>query len=307
MKKRILEIGERLKSWCLQINPPGFEGINLWELLRFFFEGITKGAITTRASAISFKILLALAPTVILLFTLIPYIPIDNFQENLFAIIKTSLPADAFSTLEELILDLINNKFSTFLSISFLLGIYYASNSMNALLQGLKESYHLDRKKNALKQRLYSVILLLTLPLFLGTAFLTEALSSYVFNLLHKQGWIGDGLLSFAFGTARFIIVITLLLLAISTLYNLANERRKGWRIFSAGSWFSTLLILVTIKGFAYYVNTFGQFNKFYGSLGTVVVLLLWIYSINVVLIIGFDINMTLTKAKNYAQSQILS
>lgn len=307
MKKKIIEIGERIKAWCLRINPPGFEGINLWELLRFFFEGITKGAITTRASAISFKILLALAPTVILLFTLIPYIPIDNFQENLFAIIKTSLPADAFSTLEELILDLINNKFSTFLSISFLLGLYYASNSMNALLQGLKESYHLDRKKNALKQRLYSVILLLTLPLFLGTAFLTEALSNYLFNVLHKQGWIGDGLQSFAFSAVRFFIVITLLLLAISTLYNLANERRKGWRIFSAGSWFSTILILITIKGFAYYVNTFGQFNKFYGSLGTVVVLLLWIYSINVVLIIGFDINMTLNKAKNYAQSQILS
>jgi membrane protein len=306
MKEKAKQILERLKHWSQQINPPGFEGINLWDLLRFFFDGITKGAITTRASAISFKIILALAPTIILLFTLIPYIPIDNFQENLFGLIKTSLPEDAFSTIEELILDLINNKFTTFLSISFLLGIYYASNSMHALLQGLKESYHLDKKQNPFKQRLYSIVLLLTLPLFLGTAFLIEALSSHVFDALHKQGWIGDGLQSFAFGSARLLIMIVLLLLAISTLYNLANEKRNKWRVFSAGSWFATLLILLTIKGFAYYVNTFGQFNKFYGSLGTVVILLLWIYSINVVLIIGFDINMTLTKAKNYGKSQIL-
>lgn len=305
MKKKFYEIVERIKAYCLQINPPGFEGISLWEILRFFFEGISKGAITTRASAISFKIILALAPTVILLFTLIPYIPIDNFQENLFSLIKTSLPADAFSTIEELILDLINNKFTTFLSISFLLGLYYASNSMNALLQGLKESYHLDKKQNALKQRLYSVILLLTLPLFLGTAFLTEALSSYVFDVIHAKGWIGDGLQSFAFSAARFLIVILLVLMAIGTLYNLANENRKRWRFFSAGAWFSTLLILLTIKGFAYYVNNFGQFNKFYGSLGTVVVLLLWIYSINVVLILGFDLNMTLNKARMYGKNQI--
>lgn len=303
--KLIDSLKRKVEIYTDEIFLPGFEGLSLWQLIKIFFEGFAKGSVTTRASAISFKVILALAPTVILLFTLIPFIPIDNFQEDLITGIKQVLPPAVFDFVESNILSLINNKYGTFLSISFALGVYYASNSAHALLQGLKESYYLENKQPGWKQRLYSVILLLVLPIFLGTAFLIQTLASSLLNELLQIG-ILESFEKYIFFAAKWIIILLLMLLAVSTLYNLAIENRKRWKIISPGTLFSTFLIVIASEAFSYYVTHFGQFNKFYGSLGTVVILLLWIYYINVILILGFDVNMTLKTAKYHGKQKTL-
>ena len=264
--KLIDSLKRKVEIYTDEIFLPGFEGLSLWQLIKIFFEGFAKGSVTTRASAISFKVILALAPTVILLFTLIPFIPIDNFQEDLITGIKQVLPPAVFDFVESNILSLINNKYGTFLSISFALGVYYASNSAHALLQGLKESYYLENKQPGWKQRLYSVILLLVLPIFLGTAFLIQTLASSLLNELLQIG-ILESFEKYIFFAAKWIIILLLMLLAVSTLYNLAIENRKRWKIISPGTLFSTFLIVIASEAFSYYVTHFGQFNKFYGSL----------------------------------------
>jgi membrane protein len=294
LTKLLVKVTRPLKK----IKLPLFEGLTLYQVLRFFYYGVQKGALNMRASAISFQIILALAPTFILLLSLIPYIPIDNFQENLLLAISNALPPGTYNYIEHVLLDLIKSKHSTVLSISFLLGVYYASNSVNALLQGLTGSYNLTQKVGFLKQRLYSIILVIFLPLFLGSAFLTQALSSKVLKYLQENELLMDGVESIVVYGVKWFTVIFLFLIGISTLYNIANRDRKKWKFISAGASFATLAVIIVSQGFAWYVNNFAQFNKFYGSLATVVILLLWIQFNNVLLLLGFELNTSISRAR---------
>ena len=111
--------------------------------MTFFVEGVSKGSIPTRAAAISFRLFLAFFPGIIILLSIIPLIPIDDFQVQLFDAIKSYFPGDTFSLIEDTLHDLINKKHNTLLSIGFILMVYYASDSINAILMGFNESYHL--------------------------------------------------------------------------------------------------------------------------------------------------------------------
>lgn len=294
-----------LKEWLSNVILPGFDGLSIWEVLTFFVQGITKGSIITRASAISFKIILAIAPSFILLLTLIPYIPIDNFQENLLDGIEQLIPGQTYELVESTLNELIIRKHNTFMSISFVLGVYYASNSIHALLQGLKESHFLEKKQNPFSQRISSIILSLVLPLFLGSAFLVQTLSETVLNWMLEKKLIIEGIQVFLLQSAKWMAVLMLLVLGISTLYNIAIPKRKKWQIFNAGVLVASIGVIVISQAFAYYVNNFGQFSKLYGSLATVIILLLWIYFNNIILLIGFELKISVLYAqkKRLAQS----
>ncbi len=282
------------------IKLPGFEGLSLYTLLIFLGRGLQQGKINTRASAISFRILLALAPSFILLISLIPYIPIDNFQENILNSIESILPPSTYDLVSEMLEDLIKRKHSTFVSITFVLGLYYASNSINALLEGLSGSYHLRKRQNPIKQRLLSVGLIILVPLFLGVAFLTQTFSSAVLDWLISHDFLSEGIQTLIVLCAKWLVVAFLINSAITALYNVANPARSAWRFFTAGSVFASLLIVVISQGFAFYVNNFAQFNKFYGSLGTVVILLIWLQLNIFLLLLGFDLNTSLARAKRH-------
>lgn len=284
---------------------PGFEGLSLYQVLFFFIQGLQKGYVMARASAISYQIILALAPTLILLLTLIPYIPVDNFQDSLMLAIEGMLPESTFDFVENTLNDLIKAKHNTFLSISFLLGIYYASNSVNALLQGFRGSYNLVNKTNIFKQRAYSILLVVVLPLFIGSGFLVQTFTSTVVDYLVEKELMFDGVQTILVSIAKWITVLLLFLAGISTLYNLGNPDRTKWRFISAGSSFSALMIIIISQLFTWYVNNFGQFNKFYGSLATVVILLIYIQFINVILLLGFELNTSISRAQIKHKEQL--
>ncbi|TXC81521.1 YihY/virulence factor BrkB family protein [Luteibaculum oceani] len=292
-----------IQNFAKQIKLPGFEGLSLFTVIAFLIKGLKEGRINTRAAAISFKVLLAIAPTFILLISLIPYIPIDNFQANLINTIESILPPSTYDMVDELLVDLIHRKHNTFVSVTFIIGLYYASNSINALLEGLSGAYHLTKKQNPIKQRLLSVGLIVLLPLFLGGALLLQASSSYVLDWLISKRFLSDGLETFIILFAKWFLVVMLINSAVSALYNVATPAKRKWRFFSPGSIFAALLMILASQGFAFYVNNFGQFNRLYGSLGTVVILLIWIQLIIFLLLLGFDLNTSLSRARRHMKN----
>ncbi len=281
-----------------KIKLPGFEGLSLYTLIRFLILGLQQGKINTRAAAISFRVILAIAPTFILLISLIPYIPIENFQSNIISSIESVLPPSTFDLVDEVLVDLIQRKHDTLVSITFVIGVFYASNSIKALLEGLSGAFFLAKKQNPIKQRLISIGLIVLLPIFLGGAFVLQASSSFVIDWLLSHNLLGEGLEYLLVLVAKWFLVWFLINTAISVLYNIANAAKKKWRFVTAGSMFAAVLIIVVSQGFAFYVNNFGQFNKIYGSLGTVVILLIWIQLIVFLLLLGFELNTSLSKAR---------
>ncbi|MGB0166577.1 MAG: YihY/virulence factor BrkB family protein [Luteibaculum sp.] len=308
IQKRIQESNayKKVKELGQNIILPGFEGLSLYTLISFLTKGLLHGKINTRAAAISFRILLALAPTFILLVSLIPYIPIENFQENILRDIELVLPPSTYELVDEMLVDLIQRKHNTFVSITFLIGLYYASNSVNALLEGLSGAYHLGKKQNPFKQRLVAIGLIILLPIFLGGAFLLQTTSSVVIDWLLSHDLLGAGLEYAIVLIAKWFLVLFLINSALSLLYNVANAAKRKWRFVTAGSTFAALLIILASQGFAFYVNNFGQFNKFYGSLGTVVILLIWLQLIIFLILLGFELNTSLSKANKVRKEEEL-
>lgn len=234
-----------------------------------------------------------------MLLTLIPYIPIPNFQENLFDSIRGFFPGDTFSLFESTLDDLINRKHSALLSIGFILVIYYASNSINAVLIGFNTSYHLDEKGNLWIMRLASIILIFVLGILMAVAMAIMGFSGYIFDYLHKIGIIGDKGYIPILNFAKWMISVFLIYTIISTLYNVGvGQRRRKWRFFNVGATVATFFFILTSVGFAYFVNNFATYNKLYGSLGTLMVLLIWLNFNCMIVLMGFDLNMSIRKAK---------
>src|SRR3954464_6722000 len=133
--KRLVKfsLAYKIVKACQKIIIPGFEGLSLYLVARFFFHGLRNGTLNMRASSLAFSFFLALFPSIIFLFTLIPYIPIDGFQDKLFALIATMLPKSAFEATEETIADIIKNPRGGLLSFGFISAMYFSTNGFNAM------------------------------------------------------------------------------------------------------------------------------------------------------------------------------
>lgn len=287
-----------VKHFLEKYHPYGFGGLNLWEISSFLVIAFSDVRTTMRSASISFRIFLAFFPAIITLFTLIPFIPIENFQEDVFLGIKSILPGDTFQFIEGTLYDLINKKQSTLLSIGFVLMFYYASASMNAIMQAFQNSQHLEVSAHPFIVRILSFIMMLVLGIMFLLAMILTSLSESTFVAMHEKGIIGDkGIIPFlTFG--QWSISISFVYCIITILYNSGmNLRiRKNWKFFNTGSIFTTVLLILTSYGFSYFLENFAQFNKLYGSLGTLMVILIWLNLNMVILLVGFDLNALIRK-----------
>lgn len=282
-----------LIDWSKHIDLPGFKGMNLFEVGSFFIKGLEKGAITTRASSIAFNFFLAFFPALIFFFTLIPYIPIDNFQEILLQLLGEVLPSStneaAFGTLN----DIISNPRGGLLSFGFILALYFSTNSINSLMEAFNSSYHISENRGMWKQRIIAVGLTLALSFML-----ILAIAIIVFTQIASAYFVDLGLLKessiILIKVGKWVTLLMFLFLGLSLLFQYAPAKKSYWQFFSPGAILATLFIVITSLGFGYYIDHFGQYNKLYGSIGTLIVILLWMYFNAMVMLIGFELNASL-------------
>ncbi len=273
---------------------PGFEGVSLYVVSKFFFQGINNGTLNMRAQSLAFSFFLALFPSIIFLFTLIPYIPIHHFQESLFSLLQTLLPKSAFRAAEDTIFDILKKHRGGLLSFGFISALYFSTNGFNAMMNAFNETYHDIETRSVLKQRLVSLIMVIILTLLVSFAIAFIVLSEIgLHNLFEK-----DKLVYYLILFGKWITLIALCFCFISFNYYLGPKRKKGFRFFSPGSILATVLTILTSVLFAYYVNNFGNYNKLYGSIGTLIVVMMWIYINSLILLLGFDLNASILIAK---------
>ncbi|MCC6690543.1 MAG: YihY/virulence factor BrkB family protein [Bacteroidia bacterium] len=272
---------------------PGFEGFPLYDVMIFFIRGLQKGAITTRASSLAFNFFLAIFPSIIFLFTLIPFVPVDNFQITLFELLREVMPKSAFDAAEDTIADIVKNQHGSLLSVGFISALYFSTNGVNAMIEGFNSTQHEMENRSWIKQRLIALLLVIitTLTLIVAIAIIIYS------ELILKQIPLGNYSYYFIlFG--RSIVIFLLFLIVIAFDYYLGPSHKRRSKFFSPGAIFSTILTLITSLGFAYYVNHFGQYNKLYGSIGTLIIVLLWIYFNSIVLLLGFELNASIHSAR---------
>lgn len=278
---------------------PGFDGLPLFDVGVFFFRGLQQGYITSRAAAISYSIFLAIFPFLIFLFSIIPFIPIANFQQSLLAIIAEFMPKLAYESVKETIIDIITRPRSSLLIFNLILTIYFSTNGVNSLIEAFNNTYHDIETRSAIKQYIVAFFVLFIISFLLILAVAMMTIGPALLRLLLPDSIEDSGFILIIFELLRWIIVLSLLLMAISSLFYLAPARRKSFRFLSPGSLMATFLIILTTLGFNFYVDNFSSYNAFYGSLGTLMIVLVWIYVNSISLIVGFELNASILHVKS--------
>jgi membrane protein len=273
---------------------PGFEGVSLYVVTKFFFQGIQNGTLNIRAKSLAFSFFLALFPSIIFLFTLIPYIPIQDFQDSLFNLLQTLLPRSAFVATEDTIADIIKNQHGGLLSIGFISALYFSTNGFNAMMTAFNETFHEIETRSVFKQRLISLLLVIITTLMVSIAIALIIVSEIGLQHLISR----DKVVYYTILFGKWIVLIGLCFCFISFNYYLGPKQKKGFHFFSPVSILATILTIITSVLFAYYVNNFGNYNKLYGSIGTLIVIMLWIYINSLILLLGFDLNASILTAK---------
>lgn len=286
-------VTERLKSLIL----PGFDKVPIYDVFLFLFRGFKKGALVTRASSIAFNLLLALLPSSFFLFSLIPFIPIPNFQSELLTLFESIIPEKAFLFLESALLDMITNKRGLFLLTMFFASAIMSSNGIHALIHAFVVSDHQFETRSWVAQRRVSFILLIIVVFMIALAAALLIFGRTVIQNLVDNSVIKTNLVFYLFMIAKWIVIIGILFIAISFLYYLAPARKARFRFISAGSTLATLLFILSSLGFSAYVNNFDNYNKLYGSMGTILVILLWLYFNSITILIGFELNASIRSA----------
>lgn len=296
---RIKRLFLRLLIKARKISIPGFDGIPLYDVMLFFYRSVVDSSFTTRASAIAFSFFLALFPAIIFLFTLIPYIPIRNFQSELFLLIRDLLPASTFVAVEGTIQDILTKPRGGLLSLGFFMALIFSSNGLVSMMSAFDSSLHTIEKRNWLDQRLISILLLFILSVLLTLAIVLIIAGQYTINYLdNESSLVGSRLTFYLLSIARWVITIALFFFAYSSLYFFAPTKKTRWRFISPGSTLATLLSILVLIGFGYYITRFGQYNQLYGSIGTLLVVLLLSYLMSLILLIGFELNNSITAAR---------
>lgn len=274
-----------------------FYNLSLYDILFFFYKGVKQGAITTRASSLAFNFFLAFFPSIIVLFTLIPYIPIVDLQETLMELITTILPPHTNEIAFATIYDIINNPRSGLLSIGFVLTIFFATNGVNSLIEAFNSSYHINESRSIIQQRLLSLGITFLLSCILMITILLIMFSKTVVNYLISAEIIENKSIEYIlFG--KWMVIIIMLFVGISIIYHFGPTIKKKFKLFTPGSIISTCLIIVTSSFFNYYISNFAEYNKVYGSIGTLIIILLWMYINSIILLIGFELNASIFNAK---------
>ncbi len=293
-----LQIVKASRSFSMRWTPSAFDGAPVYDVGKYFIKGIYNGALNARASSVAFNFFLALFPGIIFLFTLIPYVPVDNFQDQLIEILGNILPHNAYQATKSTLEDIIKHQRGGLLSLGFLLALYFSTNGINSMMDAFNECFHVVETRSALKQRIISLFLTIIITVLLVFSTILLIFSETVISYLLQLGFFKDIFMYYILIIGRWIVVIGMFLIGISILYFFAPAKRKSKSIITTGAVVATILSLLTSIGFAFFVNNFGKYNKLYGSIGTLIVILLWIYFNSLILLIGFELNASITMAK---------
>jgi membrane protein len=272
---------------------PGFRGLPLYDVSRFFWTQVRKVGLTERTSAISFNFILAIPPMVIFFFTLIPYLPISTeFINQLYGLIRDVVPGEKnYTPIIDFLDGIIKNERYGLLSLGFVLALFYSSNAMMGIMRAFDKNYPGFKKRSAVERRITALQLTLILFLIMMTSLLLLVMQGVVL-----KKWIGikaEWMVTMI-ENIRWIVIVFLFLASVSFIYRNAPFVHKKWKLINPGSVLATTLMLLFTVLFSYWVNHFSHYNELYGSLGSILLLMLLIYFNSLVLLIGFELNVSI-------------
>ncbi len=286
---------DRFRSVLRRIRPWKGREVNVYDVLRFFILGLIDGSVAMRSAAISFRLFLAFFPAMILLLSIIPYTPLET--EEVLKSLEMLFPVQAVELFEQTVADLINQRQGTLISVGVILLIFYASSSVNSILLSFGESPHVPGKPHWLLYRLLSIVLLFVLSILLGLAVFLIGFSGDVIMWLDTHSWINAETVPWL-TLARWMLSFALVYASVNTLFHGGSGSIKRWGVLNVGATVATVLLVLTTWTFSWIIGQFSSYNSLYGSLGTLMLTLVWLNSSSSILLLGFELNAAVRRAQ---------
>jgi membrane protein len=282
---------QMLLNWSKRRSLPGFFGVPIYDVAVFLYNETQRNTIVSRANSMAFSFFLSIFPSIIFLFSLATHFPIyETFQDELQMTLSKILPRDIVSQIDDAIAYTLQRD-TRILSIGFLLAIFFSSNGMLTLMSSFDKS-HLDsfKTRNPLRSRMTAIALTLLLGFLLVLSIILIILGNILIQwLVNFVDLTTAG--SFLIQSFRWIVTLLLFYFGIAVIYRYgaAKIERFGW--FTPGTMLAALLSIVSSLLFSVYVESFDTYNKLYGSIGTIIVFMLWIQINCFILLAGFELN----------------
>lgn len=281
------------KKWYL----PGFEGLPVYNVLQFFRGQIRKQGLAERASAIAYNFIMALPPSLLFLFTLIPNLPFiskRSIKYQMHSLILDIIPSKVYNKqLIDFADTFIDGNKIGLLSFGLLLTLFFSSNGMMGIMRSFNKNYEGFEKRKGLQKR--GVALRLTIVIFglLFGYFILLIMQGALLNLV-----VQSNTLKIIITYSRWILIVLLVYLTIGFIFRYAPAVQKRWKFSSAGTVLATTLSLIATLAFSLFVTNFARYNALYGSIGTIMMLMALIYLNSLALLIGFELNVSIHTLK---------
>ena len=286
---------KQLIAFLRLIRIPGLKGFSMYDLLEMYVVGIIKGALTARAGSISFSFFMALFPFLLFVLNLIPFIPtvfsIEHFDIVLLDFIETLLPADTHSFFNDIFQDIQSKPRGGLLSSVFILSIVLSANGVNSIFTSFEVSYHVKELRNIFRQYLFALGVSVLLALLLLIAVI-----SFIYFKLAMQNVLPETLDWVVWGQNLFFIILAYF--SISILYYFGTIEGKLTHFFSPGALMTLLLFICSTYLFGIYIDQFSNYNQLYGSIGALLIFMLYSWINSIVLLLGFELNATISRLK---------
>jgi membrane protein len=287
---------------------PGFSGVPLYDVIYFFIQQVKKVGLNDRAKSISFSFLTAIPAAAIFLCTLIPYFPISKqISHQLILLTKDITPnQNTYLVVSDFLMDFLNKPRNGLLSFGFLLAVFYSSNAVIGIMRSFNKSLIYNEERNFLETRWMAVKLTILVVFMVVGSIIILVTQNEVLKIILKEMHINSHSAKWLFRTLRWVVIIPLFYFSIAFIYKYAPDVKERWKLSSPGTLLATFLIILTTLIFSYWVNKFGTYNKVYGSIGTILILMLLIYFNSLVLLIGYELNVSIHHVKVMADERTL-
>lgn len=218
----------------------------------------------------------------------------QQFQDLLRNNIKQVMPGEAGQMLFGTIKEIATKPRSGLLSFGFFLAIWFASNGMVSLMRGMEKNYSSFKKRNAVQKRLIAIQLTFLVGMVLIGSVVFVVMGNTILGFIFRY-IKADFLTRLTLFVFRWAVVLLLFYTTFSTIYRYGSSTRKPVPFFNPGAMLATLLSILTSWGFSFYVDNFGNYHALYGSIGALIVLMIWIQMNCMILLIGFELNAGIT------------
>ena len=276
----------------------------LCRIISILYQKIFQFDIDVRAAAVAYNFTLAVFPTIIFLFSLLPYMPIEHLDLKMIGFLKGTMPKNLQGDLTELISEIVNKKRGGVLSFGFIFALFASTSGIMALIRSFNLTYKTNENRGFFKERFIAVGLNFLLTFVLLIAFTVFILGNFVVKTLAKKDLIQYDFTFYLTKSLTYLIIFSVFFFTISIIYYYAPAIHKRWKFFNAGSITASILTISVTNLFSYYLVNFASYHKVYGSIGSLIALMVWLYFVSLILIVGFEINASIDQVKEEVEEE---